>query len=201
MLELGRGALVWQATLAARIAAAAQPLTRSVNVFVTKLATAPFVNVKIRGLEKFRTGETYCIVANHASALDAFIMGLLGERDFRGIIKRSLLFYPILGEPAAGRASAKGRRGREHAASGVARPPRSRLGSGSSPLNPLCASGLRLLRTHLRCCRRLLLPLPRAAAPPSCPAHRPSIPQASSSTLAVSSPWTARALSPAPAPA
>ena len=123
MLGLGRGALVWQATFAARIAAAAQPLTRSVNVFVTKLATAPFVNVKIRGLEKFRTGETYCIVANHASALDAFIMGLLGERDFRGIIKRSLLFYPILGEPAAGRASAKGKRGREHAASGVARPP------------------------------------------------------------------------------
>ncbi|KAA0147336.1 hypothetical protein FNF27_01517 [Cafeteria roenbergensis] len=71
---------------------------QTVNVFVTKLATAPFVNVKIRGLEKFRTGETYCIVANHASALDAFIMGLLGERDFRGIIKRSLLFYPILGQ-------------------------------------------------------------------------------------------------------
>lgn len=71
--------------------------SQTLNVLVTKLATGPFVRVRFKGLEHFRPGETFCIVANHTSTLDAFIMALLADRDFRGIIKSSLFYYPIFG--------------------------------------------------------------------------------------------------------
>lgn len=63
------------------------------------MATAPFVDVKMKGLEKIVPGQTYCIAANHTSALDAFVMALLGDKsNFRSIIKHTLKYYPVFGE-------------------------------------------------------------------------------------------------------
>jgi len=55
----------------------------------------------VTGMENFRPGETYCIAANHTSTLDAFVMAMVGERGFRCIIKKSLVFYPVVGEQRA----------------------------------------------------------------------------------------------------
>jgi 1-acyl-sn-glycerol-3-phosphate acyltransferase len=71
----------------------------SINVLITKMATAPFVDVRMKGLDNIVPGQTYCIAANHTSALDAFVMALLGDKsNFRSIIKHTLKFYPVFGE-------------------------------------------------------------------------------------------------------
>jgi 1-acyl-sn-glycerol-3-phosphate acyltransferase len=67
------------------------------NSFITRWGTSPFVNIHFKGEENFPREGTFCIVANHTSALDAFVMAMIADRNFRAIVKSSVLWYPVLG--------------------------------------------------------------------------------------------------------
>lgn len=52
----------------------------------------------IEGRDNLPTDRAFVFAANHQSALDAFILGVLQDVNFKCTFKQSLLFYPALGQ-------------------------------------------------------------------------------------------------------
>lgn len=69
------------------------------RTWVTTILKASFVDLSVRGLENFRAGESYIVMANHLSMYDIPALHyLLGEkRDLRWIGKKELVKVPFFG--------------------------------------------------------------------------------------------------------
>ncbi|MDX1660364.1 MAG: lysophospholipid acyltransferase family protein [Gemmatimonadota bacterium] len=69
------------------------------RAWVTTILEASFVDLSVRGLEHARPGESYIVMANHASMYDIpAVHYLLGaDRDLRWIGKKELVKVPIFG--------------------------------------------------------------------------------------------------------
>lgn len=70
-------------------------LGRLWGIIILKVAG---VKLEVRGLEKFPAGEPYVLVGNHTSNFDIYAMiPALGNRYYRFLAKREVLFIPIFG--------------------------------------------------------------------------------------------------------
>lgn len=68
---------------------------------MARVCLKPFITVRIEGGANLKAGEATVLCANHQSALDAFILAVLGHVNFKCTFKRSILFYPGIGQAFA----------------------------------------------------------------------------------------------------
>lgn len=74
-----------------------QAYNQRLNGFLCELGCLPFFSIQVNGLENFPTDRGCIMVANHQSALDAFIFTAMAHINFKVIFKSEILFYPGIG--------------------------------------------------------------------------------------------------------